>query len=90
MQSTLLPLINVANIDLNGFTLAWYRKLDGDLETVKRSISLAAEQCHVKVTTLLIPGENDSVEKRRALAQWPASVDPEIPLHLSCFSRGIG
>ena len=55
----LLPLIDAANIDLKGFTPAWYRQLGGDLETVKRSIALAAEQCHVEVTTLLIPGEND-------------------------------
>lgn len=81
----LLPLIDAANIDLKGFTPEWYRKLGGDLETVKRSIALAAEQCHVEVTTLLVPGENDSVEEIRALAQWLASVDRDIPLHLSRF-----
>ncbi len=81
----LLLLIDAANIDLKGFTPEWYRKLGGDLEVVKRSISLAAEQCHVEVTTLLVPGGNDSVEEVRALAQWLASVDREIPLHLSRF-----
>ena len=81
----LLPLIDAANIDLKGFTPAWYRRLGGDLETVKRSIALAAEQCHVEVTTLLIPGENDSAEEIRELAQWLASISPEIPLHLSRF-----
>ena len=82
---TLLPLIDAANIDLKGFTPAWYRRLGGDLETVKRSIILAAEQCHVEVTTLLVPGENDSAEEIRELAQWLASISPEIPLHLSRF-----
>ena len=81
----LLPLIDAANIDLKGFTSAWYRQLGGDLKTVKRSIILAAEQCHVEVTTLLIPGENDSAEEIRELAQWLASISPEIPLHLSRF-----
>ena len=81
----LLPLIDAANIDLKGFTAAWYRKLGGDLDTVKRSITLAAERCHVEVTTLLIPGENDSVEEIRELARWLAGVDPNIPLHLSRF-----
>lgn len=81
----LLPLIDAANIDLKGFNPEWYRKLGGDLETVKRSITLAAERCHVEVTTLLVPDENDSVEEIQALAQWLASVDPEIPLHLSRF-----
>ena len=81
----LLPLIDAANIDLKGFTPAWYRRLGGDLETVKRSIVLAAERCHVEVTTLLILGENDSEEEIRELARWLASISPEIPLHLSRF-----
>lgn len=81
----LLPFVDAANIDLKGFTSEWYRKLGGDLETVKRSIVLAAEQCHVEVSTLLVPGENDSVEEVKALARWLASVNPEIPLHLSRF-----
>ena len=81
----LLPLIDAANIDLKGFTPAWYWRLGGDLETVKRSIALAAERCHVEVTTLLIPGENDSEEEIRELARWLASISPEIPLHLSRF-----
>ena len=82
---TLLPLIDAVNIDLKGFAPVWYKRLDGDLETVKRSVALAAEQCHVEVTTLLVPGENDSVEEIRALAQWLASVSRSIPLHLSRF-----
>ena len=53
---------------LKGFTPAWYRRLGGDLETVKRSIILAAEQCHVEVTTLLVPGENDTAEELRRFA----------------------
>ena len=81
----LLPLIDAANIDLKGFTASWYRKLGGNLDTVKRSIAMAAEQCHVEVTTLLVPGENDSVEEIRELARWLAGVNPNIPLHLSRF-----
>lgn len=81
----LLPYLDAANIDLKGFTSEWYRRLGGDLDTVKHSIALAAERCHVEVTTLLVPGENDSVEEVRALAQWLASVSPDIPLHLSRF-----
>ena len=81
----LLPLIDAVNIDLKGFTESWYRKLGGDLETVKRSILLAAEHCHVEITTLIVPGENDSEEEMRALSAWLASVSPEIPLHVSRF-----
>ena len=81
----LLPCLDAANIDLKGFTSEWYRRLGGDLDTVKRSIALAAERCHVEVTTLLVPGENDSAEELHALAKWLASVNPNIPLHLSRF-----
>ena len=81
----LLPLIDAANIDLKGFTEGWYRRLGGDLETVKRNIVLAAERCHVEVTTLLVPGENDSEAEIRALSRWLSGIDPDIPLHLSRF-----
>lgn len=81
----LLPWIDAANIDLKGFTDTWYRRLGGDLETVKRSITIAAEACHVEVTTLLVPGENDSTEEIRSLSEWLAELDPDIPLHLSRF-----
>ena len=81
----LLPLIDAANIDLKGFTENWYRQLGGDLETVKRSILVAAEYCHVEITTLIVPGENDSEEEMRALSTWLASINPEIPLHISRF-----
>ena len=81
----LLPLIDAVNIDLKGFTPEWYKRLGGDLETVKRSITLAAERCHVEVTTLLVPGENDSEGEIRYLTQWLASIDRNIPLHLSRF-----
>lgn len=82
---TLVPLIDAVNIDLKGFTPEWYQRLGGNLEAVKSSISLAAERCHVEVTTLLVPGENDSAEEVTALAQWLASVDRNIPLYLSRF-----
>lgn len=81
----LLPLLDAVNIDLKGFTQAWYRRLGGDLETVKRSITLAAQSCHVEVTTLIVPGENDSETEMRALSGWLASIRPDIPLHVSRF-----
>ena len=81
----LLPLIDAANIDLKGFTPAWYRRLGGDLETVKRAIAIAAQSCHLEVTTLLVPGENDGEAEIAALARWLAGINPAIPLHLSRF-----
>lgn len=81
----LLPLLDAVNIDLKGFAESWYKRLGGDLDTVKHSITLAAGQCHLEVTTLVVPGENDSETEMRALSAWLASVSPDIPLHVSRF-----
>jgi len=81
----LLPLIDAMNIDLKGFTEAYYRKLSGHLEPVKRAIELSARSCHVEVTTLIVPGENDSPKEMRSLSSWLAGVDETIPLHISRF-----
>lgn len=81
----LLPLIDAFNIDLKGFTEEYYHKLRGDLATVKRSIELAAEKSHVEVTTLIVPGENDTEEEMEELSSYLADISPEIPLHISRF-----
>ncbi|MDL2236632.1 AmmeMemoRadiSam system radical SAM enzyme [Christensenellaceae bacterium OttesenSCG-928-K19] len=81
----LLPHLDAMNIDLKAFTQAFYDKVGGDLDAVKNSIALAAKHCHVEVTTLIIPGENDSQQEIEALAAWLASVNPKIPLHVSRF-----
>jgi pyruvate formate lyase activating enzyme len=81
----LLPFIDAMNIDLKGFTQEFYSKLGGSLEPVKNTIATAAQSCHVEVTTLIIPGENDSEEEMGALSGWLASQDPNIPLHISRF-----
>ncbi len=81
----LLPLIDAVNVDLKGFTPEFYRKLGGDLDTVKNFIELAAGCCHVEVTTLIIPGENDSEDEMRELSEFILSVSPDIPLHISRF-----
>lgn len=82
----LLPLLDAANLDLKGFTPEWYRRLGGDLETVKRSIALAAEsECHIEITTLLVTGENDGASEMDALSSWIASLNPSIPLHVTRF-----
>lgn len=81
----LLPVVDAFNIDLKGFTEEYYHKLGGALDIVKRSIRLAAEKSHVEVTTLIVPGENDSDQEMEELSRWLASVNPDIPLHISRF-----
>ena len=79
----LLPFVDAMNIDLKGFTQGFYGKLGGKLETVKQTITKAVSKCHVEVTMLVIPDEND--EDIEEVAKWLASVDPKTPLHLSRF-----
>ncbi len=81
----LLPLIDAMNIDLKGFTDVFYRKLGGDLETVKATIEASARSCHVEVTTLVIPGENDDGDEMEEQSKWLAGISPDIPLHLTRF-----
>lgn len=81
----LLPLVDAFNIDLKGFSPDFYKRLKGDLDTVKNTIMIAAKHCHVEVTTLIIPDENDSVEEMEALSSWLADINPGIPLHISRF-----
>ena len=83
----LLQTVQAMNIDLKGFDQRFYQKrCSADLEVVKRNIQLAYEEgVHVELTTLLIPDENDSVEKINEQCQWIASIDPAIPLHLSLY-----
>ncbi len=81
----LLPLIDAMSIDLKGFRAEYYRKLGGDLDTVKTFIARAVTACHVELTTLIVPGENDSLEEMEAQARWIADLNPEIPLHITRF-----
>ena len=81
----LLPYMDAMNIDLKGFQDDYYRMLGGDLETVKAFITRAVKDCHVELTTLIVPGENDSPEEMDAEARWIADLNPEIPLHITRF-----
>jgi pyruvate formate lyase activating enzyme len=81
----LLPFIDAMNIDLKGFSQEFYNKLGGRLEPVKETIESAAKACHVEVTTLIIPGENDSEKEMKALSGFLAGLSPDIPLHISRF-----
>lgn len=81
----LLPFIDAMNIDLKGFREAYYQKLGGNLETVKAFIARAQESCHVELTTLIVPGENDAPGDMEAQAKWIAGLRPTIPLHITRF-----
>jgi pyruvate formate lyase activating enzyme len=81
----MLPFIDALNVDVKAFTPEFYRRMGGDLETVKRTVAQCAEARHVEVTTLIIPGENDGDDEITALSRWLASISRDIPLHLSRF-----
>ncbi|MBQ3282761.1 MAG: AmmeMemoRadiSam system radical SAM enzyme [Atopobiaceae bacterium] len=81
------PLIDAANIDLKSFREETYRMLGGDLGLAKATIEAlaATPTCHVEVTTLVVPGINDTDEEIDELSSWLASVDPGITLHVTRF-----
>jgi pyruvate formate lyase activating enzyme len=82
------PYLDGINVDLKAFTDEFYREqCQGRLEPVKRNIAHMARETDiwVEVTTLLIPGLNDSDEELRAVAAWLAEVDPDMPWHVTAF-----
>ena len=82
----LLPFIDAMNIDVKAFTASFYEGIcKGTLKNVMETVEAAAGRCHVEVTTLVIPGLNDSMEEIERLSEWLAGISPEIPLHLSRF-----
>ncbi len=86
----ILPYIDAMNIDLKAFTDGFYRNfIDGDFKMVKDFITSAAQSCHVELTSLIIPGKNDSEEEMRELSAWVVSLENQtgkkIPLHITRF-----
>ena len=82
----LFEYVDAMNIDLKGFTDNYYKDLlKGDRQMVMEFIKEAVKHCHVELTTLIIPGENDSEEEIDDLSLWISDIDPEIPLHISRF-----
>ena len=82
----LLENTDAANIDLKSFNPDFYSKeLGGRLEPVKEFIRLASAKIHIEVTTLVIPGKNDSTEEIREIAGFLSGIDRKIPYHLSCY-----
>jgi pyruvate formate lyase activating enzyme len=83
----LAPYIDGMNIDIKGFTEEFYHEICGArLKPVLDAVKYAHDKgIWVEVTTLLIPGKNDSDEEIRGIAKFIASVDPAIPWHLSAF-----
>ena len=98
----ILSLVDAANIDLKCFSPETYAQTLGGvtegglpggnaLETVLAFIWLArAKNVHVEITTLVVPGMNDSPAELDACADFIASLNaetgrPEIPWHLSAY-----
>ncbi len=81
----ILPYIDAMNIDLKCFTEEGYKKLGGDLRTVMEFIETSHKECHVEITSLIVPGLNDSEGEMEDEAKWIASLDPDIPLHITRY-----
>ena len=81
--------IDAANVDLKGFTEGFYRNLCGGrlADVLDTLVWLRHEtKVWVEITTLLIPGENDSDAELDALSRWVAAeLGPDVPLHFTAF-----
>jgi pyruvate formate lyase activating enzyme len=79
--------LHAANVDLKSFSDEFYRTMTGArlkpvLDSIRRMWEMGV---WVEVTTLLIPGRNDSPDELRSLAAFLVSVSPDIPWHVSRF-----
>jgi len=81
------PDLHAANVDLKSFREQFYRELCGArLKPVLRSIEVMKSMgIWVEVTTLIIPGYNDSEGELKEIAKFLASLDPNIPWHVTRF-----
>ena len=81
------PFLDAANVDLKFFRDSSYRKVcGGSLQPVLDTIALMKKMgVWVEVTTLVVPGQNDSTEELRDIARFIAGVDRDIPWHISRF-----
>ena len=80
--------LDAANIDLKSWDDAYYKKvLKGGLEEVKETLRrMVGEGIWVEVTTLIIPGENDSDSDLHEIAEFIANdLGKHVPWHLSAF-----
>lgn len=81
--------IDAANIDLKGFTQDFYGRLcSGRLDVVLDTLRYLRHETDVwfEVTTLLIPGQNDSETEIAAMTSWFAeTLGPDVPLHFTAF-----
>jgi pyruvate formate lyase activating enzyme len=81
--------MDAANVDLKGFTERFYDKIcSGHLQPVLDTLVYLKKETGVwlEITTLLIPGENDSEAEIEAETQWiMEQLGPDVPLHLTAF-----
>ncbi|MBM3497287.1 MAG: AmmeMemoRadiSam system radical SAM enzyme [Armatimonadetes bacterium] len=82
----LLPHVDAMNVDIKAMGEGFYRRLcHGPHAPPRRTVERAFGRCHVEVTNLLIPGENDSAEQVGALVDWAAGVSDRLPVHFSRY-----
>jgi pyruvate formate lyase activating enzyme len=81
--------MDAANVDLKCFTEAFYQKLcAGHLQPVLDTLMYLKHETDVwfEITTLLIPGENDSNGELEAMTDWVvANLGPDVPMHFTAF-----
>lgn len=88
-REELYTFMDAANVDLKAFTEAFYKRLcTGHLGAVLETLEYLKYRTKVwlEITTLLIPGHNDSPEEVKKLSEWVMTrLGPDVPLHFTAF-----
>lgn len=81
--------MDAANVDLKAFSERFYKKITGSqLQPVLETLQYLKHETDVwfELTTLLIPGENDSEQEVTEMCQWVIEhLGPDVPMHFSVF-----
>ncbi len=83
----IIPYLDAINVDLKSFSPDFYRDIaSGAIEPVKKNIRKIWEKgVWEEVTTLVIPGKNDSDKELEKIAEFLVKISPDLPWHISAF-----
>ncbi len=89
VREEVLSLMDAVNVDLKGGESFYRELIKGSRRETEEFIRSAAGRVHVEITTLIIPGENDSEEEMEEEAAWLSDLERQkncvVPLHITRF-----
>ena len=88
MLEYLRPWVDLYKVDLKSFDDRHYRELGGRMQPILDTIRRLHEMgLWVEIVTLVVPGFNDSDDELKRMAEFLASVSPDMPWHVTAFHK---